>query len=184
MVDPATVGTVASLVIKTLGLVHKRREGKLEKTEAQELYSRIYCSLLWEIHQNMTRCAYIVNQRKEGKFSVGVLSFFVRDALFPDFCVMCPEPRVIADLNEIYSAFERIHHWQRVIYSAEAEGVRYVLGFAEDLFKKKLHEKYNVLVDSVSKLSDDLALPPKIDMPNDSSQADTTVKNKKGDVRK
>lgn len=160
--DPATITSIAGLVIKTLELVHKRREGNLQKDEAQALYTRIYASLLFEIGQNLDRCKNMVTKAEKGVISAGVLSFFVRDALFPDFCIMCPEPQVVAKVNELYAALERIHHWQRIISSLKDEGVNYVIGFAKALFDRGLHETYNELV----VLSEDIAVPTKIEAPN------------------
>lgn len=97
--DPASITGIAGLVIKTLELVHKSREGRLQKEEAQELYARIYASLLWEMSQNLDRCKGMLSQAEKGFVSAGVLWFFVRGALFPDFCIMCPEPLVVAKVN-------------------------------------------------------------------------------------
>ncbi len=164
--EPSSILSITGLILKTLGLVHKRREGRLEKDEAQELYSRIFCSLLWEVYQNMDRCKGIVIFSQKCDISAGILSFFVRDALFPDFCIMCPEPRVIADLNDIYAAFERIHHWQRVTYDLKSEGANYITGFAKDLFSSKhLDEKYNNLIDILKALNNQVELPQKIISP-------------------
>jgi hypothetical protein len=97
MIDAASIPAIAGLVLQGLDLVHKRREGKLTKEDAQTLYSKIYSSLLWEIDQNLGRCRMIYRKAEEkGQISAGVLSFFVRDALFSDFCVMCPEPSIIS----------------------------------------------------------------------------------------
>ena len=97
--DPASITGIAGLVIKTLELVHKSREGRLQKEEAQELYARIYASLLWEMSQNLDRCKGMLSQAEKGFVSAGVLWFFVRGALFPDFCIMCPESLVVAKVN-------------------------------------------------------------------------------------
>jgi hypothetical protein len=166
-VDPASITGVAGLVIQTLELVHKRREGRLQKGEAQELYARIYASLLWEMNQNLDRCKGMLSQADKGFLSAGVLSFFVRDALFPDFCIMCPEPSVVAKVNQLYAALGRIHHWQRQTTSLADEGVQYALGYAKDLFfDKGLHTTFNELVDAVAKLSPNVAVPPKVELPN------------------
>ncbi len=165
--DPASATVAAGLIIKTLELVHKRREGRLQKEEAQELYARIYSSLLWEMGQNLERCKTMVTGAEQGKVSAGVLSFFVRDALFPDFCIMCPEPSVVAKVNQLYSALERIHHWQRLTTSLADESVGYALGYAEDLFREKcLHDTFNELVEAVANLSPNIAVPPKVEAPN------------------
>jgi len=162
-------GSIIGLMLKTLELVHKWREGRLEKSEAKELYSRIFCALLWEVYQNFDRCKVIVNQHRRGVISAGILSFFVRESLFPDFCIMCPEPRVIANLNEIYSAFERIHHWQRVTVDLPSRGAQFIIGFAEDLFSTKhLDQKYNLLLEGLKGLSSEIELPPKVEPPNNS----------------
>ncbi len=161
---PASITGVAGLIIKTLELVHKRREGHLQKEDAQELYARIYASLLWEMGQNLNRCKGMVTMVEDGVISAGVLSFFVRDALFPDFCRMCPEPSVVAKINELYAALERIHHWQRLTTSLGDEGVRYALGYAKDLFEGKcLHNTFNELVESVGKLGSSISVPPKVE---------------------
>jgi hypothetical protein len=167
--DPATITGIAGLVIKTLELVHKRREGNLQQDEAQALYARIYTSLLFEIGQNLERCKGMVSKAEQGFFSAGVLSFFVRDALFPDFCIMCPEPQVVAKVNDLYAALERIHHWQRITRSLKDEGVKYAIGFAKDVFQDKhLHETYNELVRAVKILSKDITAPKIIQAPNKS----------------
>jgi len=142
VMDPVSI---TGLVIKTLELVHKRREGKLTKEEAQSLYCRIYSSLLWEVYQNLERCNGIVRKAERGRISAGILSFFVRDALFTDFCIMCPAPEVIAGFSEIYGALERIHHWQRVTVDLESKSAGYIIGFAKDLFEARKHDKYNGL---------------------------------------
>ena len=165
--DPTSITGVAGLIIKTLELVHKRREGHLQKEEAQALYARIYASLLWEIGQNMRRCKGMVGKAEQGFISAGVLSFFVRDALFPDFCIMCPEPEVVAKINSLYSALERIHHWQRITKNLNDESVRYAVGYAKDLFvDKRLHETFNELVGAVGILSKEISAPPMIEAPN------------------
>jgi len=152
----------ASLILKGLDLAHKRRKGNLSKKEAQELYCRIFSSLLFEVHQNLERCNTIVNMAKKGGMSAGILSFFVRDALFSDFCIMCPEPRTVSELSEIYSAFERIHHWQRITSNLKNGSTKYIVGYAFDLFtEKKLHLKYNVLLKILNDLSPKENKPPK-----------------------
>jgi hypothetical protein len=165
--DPASITGIAGLIVKTLELVHKRREGNLQKEDAQALYARIYASLLWEIGQNLERCRGMVGKADQGYISAGVLSFFVRDALFPDFCIMCPEPLVVAKINNLYAALERIHHWQRVTKSLSDEGVRYAVGYAKDLFvDKKLHETFNELVGAIGRLSKDIEAPNFVEAPN------------------
>lgn len=165
--DPSTIPGIAGLIIKTLELVHKRREGHLQKNEAQALYARIYTSLLYEIGKNLERCKGMVSKAGEGFISAGILSFFVRDALFPDFCIMCPEPQVVAKFNNLYGALERIHHWQRISKSLSDEGVTYAVGYANDLFAdRRVHEIFNELVDAVGDLSNELAAPEKIVAPN------------------
>jgi hypothetical protein len=117
--------------------------------------------------QNLDRCKGMLSQSEEGFLSAGVLSFFVRDALFPDFCIMCPEPLVVAKVNQLYAALERIHHWQRQTTSLADEGVKYALGYAKDLlFDKGLHTTFNELVDAVAKLSPNIAVPRKVESPN------------------
>ena len=99
---------------------------------------------------------------KKGGMSAGILSFFVRDALFSDFCIMCPEPRTVSELSEIYSAFERIHHWQRITSNLKSGSAKYIAGYAYDLFtEKKLHLKYNVLLKILKDLSPKEHKPPK-----------------------
>jgi len=144
----SSILALTGMVIKGLELVHKRREGKLNEDEARQLYAKIFSSLLWEVKQNLDRCFLIkIKFEEENIISAGVLSFFVRESLFPDFCIMCPEPRVIACLNEIYSAFERIHHWQRLTVNFSSENARFIIGYAKDMFEdKKLHDKYNDLI--------------------------------------
>jgi hypothetical protein len=158
--DPATI---AALIIQGLGLVHKRREGRLSKQEAQELYCKIFSSLLWEIHENLGRCRDILVDAEESRIAAGVLSFFVRDALFSDFCFMCPEPQVISDLNEIYSGFERIHHWQRVTTDLGSNSAGFIIGFAKALFKRKLHSKYKDLLYVLRVLCSEIETPPEFD---------------------
>lgn len=171
--DPASIA-ITGLVIKTLELVHKRREGTLQKKEAQELYSRIFASLLWEIQQNMERSKGMIKMAETGYVSAGVLSFFVRDALFPDFCIMCPDPFTVAEMNRLYSALERIHHWQRLTTSLESETVKYIIGYADDLFtSKKLHNTFNKLVDILGVLAPDVKAPPQLEAPNQANSADS-----------
>lgn len=159
--DPASVTTIAGLIIKSLELVHKRREGKLSSEDARELYCRIFSSLLWEVHQNLELCMTIRSKSESAAISVGILSFFVRDALFSDFCIMCPEPRVISDLNQIYNTFERILHWQRVTTDLQSPGAVYIVSFAKDLFThKNLDAKYNHLLGSLKSLYSDVEVPP------------------------
>ena len=154
-----------SLILKGLDLAQKRREGTLNKKEAQELYCRIFSSLLFEVHQNLERCNTIVNMAKKGGMSAGILSFFVRDSLFSDFCIMCPEPRTVSELSEIYSAFERIHHWQRVTIDLQSSSAKYIVGYANDLFTgKKLHLKYNSLLKILKDLSSKTPTPPKFNL--------------------
>lgn len=151
-----------SLILKGLDLAQKRREGTLNKKEAQELYCRIFSSLLFEVHQNLERCNTIVKIADKGGMSAGILSFFVRDALFSDFCIMCPEPRTVSKLSEIYSAFERIHHWQRITSNLKSHSAGYIAGYAIDLFtEKKLHLKYNGLLRNLKELSPKEHAPPK-----------------------
>ena len=162
--DSTSVTAISGLIIKGLELVHKRREGRLSKQEAQELYCRVFSSLLWEVHQNLKRCNGIVNKAHGGVISAGILSFFVRDSLFSDFCIMCPEPRVVSNLNTIYSAFERIHYWQRVTTDLKSENIRYIIGWAHDLFKdKQLHLKYNELLNGLKALSAEIHVPPEFE---------------------
>ena len=144
----SSILALTGMVIKGLELVHKRREGKLNEDDARQLYAKIFSSLLWEVKQNLDRCFMIKSKfEEENIISAGVLSFFVRESLFPDFCIMCPEPRVISDLNQLYSAFERIHHWQRLTINLSSENTKFIVGYAKDLFEeKKLHEKYNDLI--------------------------------------
>ena len=158
----SSIVTITGLVVKGLELAHKRREGKLNKEEAQVLYCRIYSSLLWEVYQNLERCKGIVNMAQKNKLSAGILSFFVRDSLFSDFCIMCPEPLTISGLNQIYGAFERIHHWQRVTIDLSSKSAEFIKGFASDLFEdKKMHIKYNDLLDVLKNLRSDVQVPPK-----------------------
>ena len=169
--DPVTV---VGVTLKTLDLVHKKREGTLGRKEAQQLYLRIFCCLLWEIQQNMHRSKGIVTKAKNTppQISAGVLSFFVRDALFSDFCIMCPEPEMVAGVNEIYAALERIHHWQRVTYDLNTAPAKFILGFANSLFADHgVHEKYNGFVDTLRDLCKEIRIsgqvrrPPKITAP-------------------
>ena len=163
--DPASITPFAGLIIKTLELVHKRREGKLSSEDAQELYCRIFSSLLWEVHQNLERCMIITGKSESAAISVGILSFFVRDALFSDFCIMCPQPRVTSDLNQIYSAFERILHWQRVTTDLQSPGAAYILGFAKNLFtNENLDGKYNQLLGTLKSLSSGVKVPPQFEV--------------------
>ncbi|MCA9670688.1 MAG: hypothetical protein KC503_34060 [Myxococcales bacterium] len=150
---------LSGLALKTLELVHQSRTGKLGAKEAQALYCRITSSLLYEVHSNVQRCAYLVKSGHQGKYSVGVFAFLVRDALFADFCRMCPEPLMISKLNEIYSGFARIQHWQG--YPETDESETYVLGFANDFFEKKLDANYNDIRDALNALSDDVQVPPR-----------------------
>jgi hypothetical protein len=156
------VVSIASFILTGLDLTHKYRKGTLNKKEGEELYCRIFSSLLFEIHQNLKRCNTIVNLSEKGGVSAGILSFFVRDSLFSDFCIMCPEPRTLTELNEIYSAFERIHHWQRITNDLKSDGAGYIVGYAKDLFnEKKLHRKYNGLLEVLSSLPKQIHKPPK-----------------------
>lgn len=150
----ATTATTVGLVLKGLQLVHKRREGRLAQEDAQELYARILASLLFEVRSNIKRCDYIFRESKKNNVSLGVLSFFVRDALFSDFCIMCPDPSTIAKLNDIYAGLERVHHWQR-----RADDHRPMLAYAKDFFEKKLQENYNELCSVLTELSPDTAAP-------------------------
>lgn len=160
--NTASVTAITGLIVKSLELVHKRREGKLSSKDAQELYCRIFSSLLWEVHQNLEHCRIIKRKSESAAISVGILSFFVRDALFSDFCIMCPEPRVISDLNQIYSAFERLLHWQRVTTDLQSPGAGYIVSSAKNLFNnEKLDVKYNDLLDSLKSLDSDVEVPPK-----------------------
>lgn len=162
--DAASITAISGLILKGLELVHKRREGTLNKEEAQKLYCRIFSSLLWEVNQNLERCKNIVNMAKGGKVSAGILSFFVRDALFSDFCIMCPEPCVVSNFGEIYGAFERIHHWQRVTIDLKSETTKYILGYTNDLFEdKKLHIKYNSLLNVLKNLKPGKHVPPEFE---------------------
>ena len=97
---------------------------------------------------------------EQNRIAAGVLSFFVRDALFPLFCRMCPEPTVIADLNQIYGGFERIHHWQRVTTDLGSQSARLITGFAGAMFKRQLHVQYNTLLGVLKELCPETALPP------------------------
>ena len=62
--EPTTILSGAGLAIKTLELVYKRQLGKISKKENQQLYDRIFSSLLWEIYQNLKRCGMIINVYK------------------------------------------------------------------------------------------------------------------------
>lgn len=157
-----TIATIYQIILNGLKLVYKLREGTLSEKEAQDLYCRIFSSLMFEVHQNLERCNGILKMAKDSQISAGILSFFVRDALFSDFCIMCPEPLVVSELNEIYSAFERIHHWQRITISLKNEGTKYIMGYAHDLFvSKKLYLKYNKLLMILKNLSPEGYAPPK-----------------------
>jgi hypothetical protein len=182
--DAASIATgVAGLIIKTLELVHKRREGRLQIEEAQELYARIYASLLWDIGQNLDRCKGMLTKAEGGFVTAGVLSFFVRDALFSDFCIMCPEPTVVAKVNQLYAALERIHHWQRQTTSLQGEGVQYAIGYANDLFQDKgLHNIFNELVDSAAKLAPNVSVPPKVEAPTKALQRNASGAGASGNL--
>ena len=148
-------------MLKALDLVHKWREGALNQQEAKELYARVFSSLLWEAHDNLHRCETIMTMAEKQTISAGILSFFVRDALFSEFCVMCPEPGVVSTLNEIYGSFERIHHWQRVTTDLHSDAAKFIVGFASDLFKqKKTHSVYNDLRKALVSLEIDVPVPP------------------------
>jgi len=152
----------ASFILKGIDLAYKRSKGILNKKEAKELYCRIFSSLLFEVHQNLERCKTIVDMVEKGGMSVGILSFFVRDALYSDFCIICPEPRIVSKLSEIYSAFERVHHWQRITSDLRSDSAKYIRGYSHDLFiEKKLHLKYNGLLKILTKLSPKEYKPPK-----------------------
>ena len=165
VIDPgSTAAAAAGLGIRVLELVNKWRIGKLNDSENKELYGKIFCSLLWEIHQNLYRCMAIASQHSG--LSAGVLSFFVREALFSQFCTACPEPRIVASFSEIYGAFERVHHWQRVTSDLTTESARFIPGYAKDLFKNKpVVEKYNELVEILKKITSDEYPPPQFDGP-------------------
>ncbi len=161
MIDPASITAITGLILKSLELVQKRREGTLSKEDAQQLYCKIYVSLLWEISQNLDRCKGIVRIAEQGQISAGVLSFFVRDALFSDFCIMCPEPSVISEFNSIYGAFERIHHWQRVTTDLSSNAASFIIAFAKDMFTDKhIDDKYNILRESLISICSSIQLPP------------------------
>jgi hypothetical protein len=162
MVDPASITAITGLVLQGLDLVQKRREGKLTKEDAQTLYSKIYSSLLWEIHQNLGRCKMIYkNAEEKRQISAGVLSFFVRDALFSDFCVMCPEPSVISQFNSIYGAFERVHHWQRTVSDLKSENAGFIIAFARSMFlDAHIENVYNLLRETLEKIAPTIDKPP------------------------
>jgi hypothetical protein len=163
MTDPVTVTAIAGLILKALGLVHKHREGNLSEQEARDLYCKIFSSLLFEVHQNLDRCRMFIENAMQNKIAGGVLSFFVRDALFSDFCIMCPEPEVVSSLNEIYSGFERMHHWQRVTTELKSESAKLIIGFAGAMFRRELHLKYNTLLGVLKELCPNTAAPPEFD---------------------
>lgn len=168
---------IAELILTTLDLVHKRREGALSKEEAQNLFARIFLSLLWEIHDNLDRCKYMYDQYQESKeISLGVLTFSVRDALFTDFCISCPEPTLVADVNRIYAAFTRIQHWQASEHFNKEDRYLNALGWVEDLFDKELDKRYNDLCDLGNKLGNyELEVPPRIPTPDHIDYIGTTI---------
>jgi len=164
VIDPATVTAITGLILKALELVHKRREGSLNEQEAKDLYCKIFSSLLFEVHQNLDRCRmFLEDFYQRGRTAGGILSFFVRDVLFSDFCIMCPEPSVISDLNEIYSGFERMHHWQRVTTDLGSGSAGLIIGFAGAMFRRNLHLQYNTLLGVLKELCPDTAAPPEFD---------------------
>lgn len=162
MIDPTSITAITGLVLQGLDLVQKRREGKLTKEDAHALYSKIYSSLLWEIHQNLGRCKMIYkNAEQRGKISAGILSFFVRDALFSDFCIMCPEPSVISRFNNIYGAFERVHHWQRTVSDLQSENAMFIVAFARSMFlEAHIEEVYNQLRATLEDIAATIDKPP------------------------
>jgi hypothetical protein len=163
MPEPATVAAITGLVIKALELVRKRHGDRLSEQETKDLYCNIFSSLLFEVHQNLDRCRMFIENAMQNKIAGGVLSFFVRDALFSDFCIMCPEPEVVSSLNEIYSGFERMHHWQRVTTDLSSQTAGLIIGFAGAMFRRELHLKYNTLLGVLKELCPNTAAPPEFD---------------------
>lgn len=163
MIDPGSITAIAGLVLQGLNLVQKKREGKLSEEDAQMLYCKIYSSLLWEMYQNLDRCRMIYkNAEEKGHISAGILSFFVRDALFSDFCIMCPEPSVISEFNSIYGAFERVHHWQRAVTDLKSETAGFIVAFAKSMFvDKHIENVYNLLGKTLKKIAPTANVPPK-----------------------
>jgi hypothetical protein len=87
---------------------------------------------------------------------------------------MCPEPRIISDLNEIYSAFERIHHWQRQTVDLGGDGTHFIVGYAKDMFDdKNIEEKYNELVGVLSNIAPDEHAPEYFIPPPNTPPTDT-----------
>ena len=162
MIDAGSITTIAGLVLQGLDLVQKRREGKLNKDDAQILYCKIYSSLLWEMYENLDRCRMIYkNAEEKGQISAGILSFFVRDALFADFCIMCPEPLIISKFNSIYGAFERVHHWQRALTDLKNESAGFIVAFARSMFvDRHIEDVYNLLRETLKKIAPTVSVAP------------------------
>ena len=76
---------------------------------------------------------------------------------------MCPEPLVVSELNEIYSGFERIHHWQRVTADLGSQSAGLIIGFAGAMFRRGLHLQYNTLLGVLKELCPETAVPPEFD---------------------
>jgi hypothetical protein len=163
MIDPVSITALTGLIIKGLELVQKKREGKLNEEDALSLYCKIYASLLWEIYENLERCKMIYkNAEEKGQISAGILSFFVRDALFSDFCIMCPEPLVIKEFNSIYGAFERVHHWQRMTSNLQSESSTFIIAFSKSMFLDRQADKaYDLLRESLIGINSEINIPPK-----------------------
>lgn len=142
--------------------MQKRREGKLSKEDAEILYCKIYTSLLWEMHQNLDRCRMLYkNAEERGQISAGILSFFVRDALFSDFCIMCPEPSVISKFSSIYGAFERVHHWQRTVTDLKSDNAGFIVAFARSMFLyMHIENVYNLLRETLGNIAPMINQPP------------------------
>lgn len=154
------IAGLVGAITSGLQLAHKWRQGVLAEAEAKALYSRIFSALLFEVRQNLARCAYIAKEGKQGRYSAGVLSFLVRDALFSSYCIICPEPTVIAKLNEVYAAFERIRHWQGMVTDTNSRQAQFVQAFSQELFKQNVDHVYDELLRSLRSIA-----PEKLELP-------------------
>jgi hypothetical protein len=72
----------------------------------------------------------------------------------------------VSKVNRVYSAFERIHHWQRTTKDLSAdESVKFIIGYADDLFKKRIDSVYNELVGYIKSSLVADQVPPEFSLP-------------------
>ena len=143
-----------------------RREAKL-MTQSYENVLHIWGSLLYEGRSNIERMRLIFERGNWGPCSL-----HVTNALFPEFCLLAPQPRLVESFRIVVAASKRVDFFQRQGASKDDLYERGRAFAADAINRIRLPDHFNALVDLGDAFGREVweeawvpqNMPPKIDL--------------------